>query len=273
MMNKETFLKHQKQFIKAVDSIKNKNYPFAKQLLTELSYSFDDEKNGGLDFPILIEYLLYIEKPQNEKQLKILRTKEPVCMYYYYLGITNMAMGNLDDAINNFKSSIKYNPRCVVSMIELAGIYLKKSLFELAYDMILQSLEFAYLTEHFSLSYHLLGQYYYNNVQYEIANACYFISLHYNPDSKINLMAIKQIEDTIGETFKFTSIEDFKALFMKYHLRIGPSEYLLKVIQEFTTDAMNSKNYQIASYLTRLAYNLTKANHYKELLEKIDTIS
>lgn len=260
------------EFNQAVKFTKEKKHNLAMPLLTKITMKYQKNQVRAYDFPNLMEYILYLESPTNETKIKIMRTTEPVCLCYYYLGINHLGLGQVDEAITCFTQSLEYNPRSINCMIELAGIYLKKNQFELAYERLKQSLELAYMPEHLSLIYHLFGQYYYNNVQYKIANACYLVSIHYDSNLKLNYSAIKQIEDTIGEVYDFPSSEDYRNIFAQYNLQFGPSSYVINILNAFINDAMQKKSLGSARYFLQTAYELTKSPIYENELKHLNNI-
>lgn len=243
----------------------------AKEILLELIDVFEKatytkEKNY-YDFDQMIEYFIFCETVENARNLKVKRYPEPVTYYMYQLSSLYLQENNLDKAIESLEKALVYNPRCQYVMQELVVLYQKIGKVEQAYQVLLDSLKYAYAKEQFAFCYQELGKYYEKKHHYDIAICC-FITSNYYYNNKENNLHIERITKQTG-IIRLDSPQDIIQTYEKYHIQHGVSNLVMNAINSFIVYTKKLGDFQTVEYLLHIAIELTNSQTYYDQLEEL----
>lgn len=254
------------EYEKVVTLLAHEKYQEAKEILIKLSSTFKHasyvKEQNYYDFDQMIEYFLFCQTVNKAKNLKIRRFPEPITYYMYQLSCLYQLENNLEEAISSLEEALNYNPRCQYVMQELVLLYDKIGKDEEAFELMKESLKYAYTKEQLANAYQYIAFYYEKRKCYDIALVAYLTSDNYRGE-EINKDKIKML---LSQSKVLTSVQDINNTFEKYHLQHGISSNVLATINEFLTYTNSLKDYETVIYLLNIAIELTDDDYYKKQL-------
>ena len=169
---------------------------------------------------------------------------------------------NLEEAILALEEALNYNPRCQYVMQELVLLYDKANKHEEAFELIKESLKYAYTKEQLANAYQYIAYFYEKRKCYDIAIVAYLTSDNYRT-KPINKDLVNDLVATNGK-IEIKNVADIENIFAKYHLQHGISASVIHTINEFIAYAKTMKDDETVLYLLNIAIELTDDSYYKE---------
>ena len=167
------------------------------------TYSISVTKKGGFVLEIMSmlsageEKLSSADAVEKAKKLNVKRYPEPVTNYTYKVASIYIKLGNYEEAIKHLKQALHYNPKAVYIKVELINLYEELGEFDKAFELIVDTLEYAYSKDQFAYLYEHLGMYFEKICKFDIAVAAYFASDYYYND-QVNKNKIQNIISSVG---------------------------------------------------------------------------
>lgn len=270
----EVLHKRSEMYNEAISLMNNNKLDEALEILLSLVNTYEKLDSAKVqnyfDFEQMIDYITYCETVANAKKLNVKRYPEPVTNYTYKIAMIYLKQGNLDDAIKHLEQALHYNPKCVYVKVELIELYEKTARYEDAYELIKDTLVYAYSKDQFAYLYEHLGKYYEYVGKYDIAIASYSLSDNYYGKNK-NQNNIENIVKKVGY-INFNSTTDLLKLFEKENINYGPSKKLITLVDEFVKYLKHLKDIEGVKYLLSIMAELTNDDYYIKELEKVEKV-
>lgn len=260
-----------KMYKEAVDYINQEKYEEALNILLALTSTYEKLDSAKVqnyfDFEEMMDYIVYCKSVSNAKKINVKRYPEPVTNYTYKIAYIYNKLGNSVEAIKHLEQALHYNPSSIYIKSELIELYEKENHLDKAYNLIKDTLVYAYTKDQFAYLYSHLGDYYQKIEKYDIAIASYFASdFYYN--SSVNKEKIEKIVKEHG-IVKFNNVNDILVLFEKENINYGPSKELISTTNEFVKYLKHLKDIDGAKYLLTIMAELTNDESYIKELEKV----
>lgn len=255
------------------------NYELVCQILEPvvLGLEYNEEykkefKSNFYDFANKFEIIIYMEKHKAEEDTKVVNTRLPYSLIYYFYGVALSNCGKLENAKKKFKIALRWNPVSSDVLAEYAMHCYRESDYEAFYKATLKAFKYAYTPEQLGVCYKYLGLYYRRIEKYEPAKCCFLLCLKYVND--------KHVEDLLEENNSSLKGLDVKikddlndALIADYAKRFGfptkPPEEVITICCQWGERFRLKGNKKLARYFYEKAYNITKTPHFKSILETL----
>lgn len=262
------------EYEKVVNLLEQENYEQAKEILMNLVSIFQKatyaKEQNYYDFDQMIEYYIFCETVSNARKLKIRRYPEPVTYYMYQLSEIYLKENNISKAIEALEEALSFNPRCQYVLQTLAKLYFDNGKKEEAFQILKDSLLYAYTKEQMAYAYFMIGKYYEEKNCYDIAIVSYLSSTNYLPNPTCQERVV-EITKKYGEIC-ITSEKDINNIFNKYNLQFGISTLVINAINEFIQYTKKLNDYESAYYLINIAIELTDDEVYQKQLPEIEKV-
>lgn len=265
---------------KVSESILKGNYELVCEILEPVIFGLENSEvykkqfnSNFYDFANNFEIVLYIKEQKKESNLKIINTKAPYRLIYYFYGAALSNCGKLDEAKKNFKIALRWDPISSDILAEYAMHCYREGNYEEFYKTTLKSFNYAYSLEQLALCYKYLGLYYRRVEKYEAAKCCFLIALKYVNDKEINRLlrlndsSLKELGEKTDVVLNEKIIEEYGE---KFAFPTKPSSLVIATCNEWGERFMIKGNSKLARYFYEKAYTLTKSIYLKTILENLE---
>lgn len=249
----------QKKLEQAIHQLAERECEQAKQTIEAvieiINSRHGEEKQGEyFSFHSMLESLLYQEyfKPEH----KVHQTTHDNSLIYRVYGCILAAMKQMDQAVQAFENSLRWNPLDVETLFELGEVYKQIEELDKFRDLSLQSLKYATSGGDLARSYRNLGYYYVDEEDYETAISLYFLSNSYEP----NQMASSELQFIAQKLDKELTKPDMKqvaAALEAHNIAIGADETVIGIALALAQRAKERKDIAAAKHHYSLVYELT----------------
>ena len=270
----EVLHERSKMYDDAVCLLNNNKISEALDILLKLISTYEKLDSAKVqnyfDFEQLIDYITYCETVEKAKKLNVKRYPEPVTNYTYKVASIYIKLGNYEEAIKHLKQALHYNPKAVYIKVELINLYEELGEFDKAFELIVDTLEYAYSKDQFAYLYEHLGMYFETICKFDIAVAAYFASDYYYND-QVNKNKIQNIISSVG-LIKLDNTNDILSLFERENIKYGPSKKLIETIEEFIKYLKHLKDLDGVKYLLSIMADLTEDDYYLNQLKQLESV-
>lgn len=262
------------QYEKVVELIEQGNYASAKEILINLVSIFQKatytKEQNYYDFDQMIEYYIFCENLQNAKKIKVKRYPEPVTYYMYQLSEIYLKENNIEQAISSLEQALVFNPRCQYVLQTLAKLYFDNNQKEQSFEIIKDSLKYAYTKDQLAYAYLMIARYFEEKGENDIASIAYLSSANY----KTNVFCQDRVIEMAKKygPIKLNTEQDVDELFKKHNLQQGVSSLVINTINEFLEYTKKIKDFESIYYLLNIAYELTDEETYQQQLIEVEKI-
>ena len=225
-------------------------------LLKELNtYDFIHEKI--ITFSNDVEEILFYESVIDVQKYNI--EYIPMHFIYYYLGIADLDDRNYEDAISNFKTSVKYNPFFYFGYFKIAECYRKTNDLDMMQKTLLDNFVFIYNARGLAGFYSRLADCYFDIKKYDIANALYSYSNFYIEES-YNISQLTKIASFEVRTLRMDDLNIIHKLLTENKIPLSVSKEMMnKLVEFYKTEAGDDVfSKAIKEQIKKILYDLTK---------------
>ncbi|MFM5882458.1 tetratricopeptide repeat protein [Methanobrevibacter gottschalkii] len=227
----------------------------------------DDAVNEYHFFTNQLEEEIFNEYIGAKKEMRYIPNNHPLLDLYYVYGFLLLEKHELKEAELYLKKALKINPVSSRILLELSDIYKTKAPnFNKFYMYTIQALEYAYYPQDLARCYRNLGQFYMEEMNFEMAAALYNYSMKYelNPIVYSKLQYIKSKGTNIE-----LELEECLNTLKDKKIQIDVNPFILKTLEELSDKYDEKQALHQALYFYELQYDL---NHEQDILEKINNI-
>lgn len=260
------------KFNEAINCLKNKKRTEAQDILVKLIDTFPVKKSEEDIVPIfnfqnLFESILFtkVVEPQNH----IRQVNEPIAGYYFHLAIIMFDEKDYEECLKMLEQVLAYNPVYVEAYLLKSECYLHLGYNNLFFDNIKQALIYSYTRVHFAKCYFLLGRYYLDLSNKELAISFFVVSKHYDQTPFIDEF-MKRATSMPGEFIRFNNPADLLNNFNKVNIQFGPSKMIIELLNNCINDSKKNNNLKLLKYFLTLIFNLTQDENYKRELDMLN---
>lgn len=260
------------KFNEAINCLKNKKRTEAQDILVKLIDTFPVKKSEEDIVPIfnfqnLFESILFtkVVEPQNH----IRQVNEPIAGYYFHLAIIMFDEKDYEECLKMLEQVLAYNPVYVEAYLLKSECYLHLGYNNLFFDNIKQALIYSYTRVHFAKCYFLLGRYYLELSNKELAISFFVVSKHYDQTPFIDEF-MKRATSMPGEFIRFNNPADLLNNFNKVNIQFGPSKMIIELLNNCINDSKKNNNLKLLKYFLTLIFNLTQDENYKRELDMLN---
>ena len=177
--------------------------------------------------------------------------------------------GSNIDAIPVLETAIEYNPVDVAPRFELCEVYKlirnKRMVIEVSRD----TLKIASSPVAIARCYANIGYILTSFADFEDAGVFYTASIMFAPNSAVPL-EMKHLSDLKGSPIMRPTHQQLINTMKKYDIDFGPDKTVIEVCAQLSSYFLSRKDYPNALQALKMTYNLTRDEHVKELILKID---
>ena len=249
--------------------IENGKYADALEKLDEFMKTFrppfeDDAVNEYHYFTNQLEEDIFNKYIGAEKEIRHIPQNQPLLDLYYVYGFLLLETKDLENAEKYLKKALKLNPVSSRILLELSDIYkIKAPRFNKFFIYTTQALEYAYYPQDIARCYRNLGQFYMEEMNFEIAAALYNYSMKY----ELNPLAYTKLQHIQSKGIKAElSLEECINLIESKKIQIGPNPFILERLNALSDRYDKKQDLNRALYFYELQYDLTLD---EKVLEKI----
>lgn len=202
-----------------------------------------------------------------KKTVRHIPYNQPVLDLYYIYGFLLSQKKDLENAEKYLKKALKINPVSARILLELSDIYkVKAPNFNKFFIYTVQALKYAYYPHDIARCYRNLGQYYMEEMNFEVAAALYNYSVKYelNPIVYTKLQHIK----SKGINSEL-SLEECLELIESKKIQIDVNPFIIKRLDNLSNKYDKKQDLNKALYFYELQYDLT---HDETILQKIKNL-
>lgn len=269
---KKSFNQRIKQFNEAIKLLRENKKSEAQDILVKLIDTFpvkktDDDVIPLYNFQSIIESILFT-KAVDTTAKAIRQINEPITGYYFHLAIILFQEKDYEESLKMLNYVLSYNPVYVEGLLLKAECELQLGYTNLFFENVTLALKYSYTRVHLAKSYFLLARYYLELGNKELTLALLVVSKHYDQTPFVDDF-IKKATLINGEFVKFDNPSDLTEKFISANIQFGPSKLIMEVINNCIKEAKEKRNKDMLKYFLNIAYNLTKAEIFKNELEEI----
>lgn len=227
----------------------------------------DDSINEYHYFTNQLEEDIFNEYIGAKKTVRHIPYNQPVLDLYYIYGFLLSQKKDLENAEKYLKKALKINPVSARILLELSDIYkVKAPNFNKFFIYTVQALKYAYYPHDIARCYRNLGQYYMEEMNFEVAAALYNYSVKYelNPIVYTKLQHIK----SKGINSEL-SLEECLELIESKKIQIDVNPFIIKRLDNLSNKYDKKQDLNKALYFYELQYDLT---HDETILQKIKNL-
>ncbi len=197
---------------------------------------------------------------------------------YYLLGFCYVELGNDEKAAKCYKKALKICPYDVHSRFEIINLLKEKGNLENLHDALQNVHRFIFRPDDLARLYRDYGWIFVESMEWEVATACYVISLSYADNRGIQQAEneLGFIEETTGKDISalLPDIEDRDKLLAKYHIPIGFSETIVDIAFTEYQRFQDGENENLERYLREicLVYVNPLEDIRNRLVEKMEKL-
>jgi tetratricopeptide (TPR) repeat protein len=177
--------------------------------------------------------------------------------------------GSNIDAIPVLETAIEYNPVDVAPRFELCEVYKlirnKRMVIEVSRD----TLKIASSPVAIARCYANIGYILTSFADFEDAGVFYTASIMFAPNSAVPL-EMKHLSDLKGSPIMRPTHQQLINTMKKYDIDFGPDKTVIEVCAQLSSYFLSRKDYPNALQALKMTYNLTRDEHVKDLILKID---
>lgn len=252
-----------------------RKFDVAKKILSaavakveEFNMYQDDAVSEYHSFNTAIEEILYAHIYKPKKDLR--QAPEPLSNLYLTFGCLLFELKDFDAAEVALKKAMRWNPIDPRIFFEYAELFKQSGDMNSFYKFTLQIFPRAYSSEQLARCYRNLGYYFVERRLWKVAAGCYLLSTNYETESKQAQSELWYIQQKAGENFSLPTLEDVERFAKQYKFPLGADEDVIGIAATFGMQAFNDGQRDAAKYFLGIAYDLTDADEFKDILDTLD---
>ena len=232
----------------------------------ELDWFHDDSVSEYHIFREFFEEALYINIANPQKEIRYATIPYPD-IYSLYGGLL-FEVKRYTDAQEALMKGLRWNP----VHFEIYGEYIEtfkaledhEKFFQLSKD----AFKIAFRPSHLARCYRNLGYYFIEMKMWDVASACYLLSMQYeqSKQAQSELYYIQSITNTTIPQFTEEQMQEYGDMF---GFPIGPDNTLLELAVGYGVHCVERGEREGARYCLQIAYDLTKSEYIKQYLDDL----
>lgn len=213
----------------------------------------------------LLEVYLYEYKVQGEK-FEILDWK--IHLIYRELAERYTKKDDLAMALSYYEKALDFNPVDVELIYGLAHLYRNSGNFDMLYQTAVRMYPFCYSRSDMSKYYRLLGMFFLETYQPELAEALYEYSEYYYPNDAA-YKEIEFLEKALKRKHRAREISELQEILKKNSIPVFPRQETLGLLYKTAQLELGRDNTEYARFLFIFLYQLTGDEEVEEILNRL----
>lgn len=188
-------------------------------------------------------------------------------VYFIYADILANT-GKKEAARKLYKKALFWNPVDAELILAYAETYRTNCDLKDLYEITKKAFKVAYKQEQLAKCYTNFGDYFQSEELWETAKGCYVLALQaYN--NKAASKGVKKIDRITNDCVKEPNLSRLRADYKRYGLPLGANEDVIKIAFRYGKQFMEEKEFGLARYFLKIAYDLTKNEKLMFLLKQM----
>ncbi|BCJ99827.1 tetratricopeptide repeat protein [Anaerocolumna chitinilytica] len=213
----------------------------------------------------LLELYIYEYKVQGEK-FEILDWK--LHLIYRELAERYTKKDDLAMALSYYEKALDFNPVDVEVIYGLAHLYRNSGNFDMLYQTAVRMYPFCYTRSDMSKYYRLLGMFYLETYQPELAEALYEYSEYYYPN-EVASKEIEFLEKALKRKHQEREISELQEILKKKSIPVIPRQETMGLLYKTAQLELGRNNTEYARFLFLFLYQLTGDEEAGEILTRL----
>ncbi len=269
---KSNFNSRIKKYQEALTNIKTGKKKEAEDILVHLIDTFptkksDDDLVPMYNFQNIFESILFSKVFVDVHRIR--QVQEPITGYYFHLAVLFFETKDYEECIKFLNIVLSYNPLFVEGLLLKAECQLILGYNNLFFDNIKLALKYSYKRIHFAKCYMVLGRYYTDLSDKQLAIAFLLVSKHYEVTPFVEVI-FKRALALPGETVKFNQPTDLTDIFIKAKIPFGPDKIVVDALMSSIKESRNKNNKLLLKYFLTLYVTLTNDEELKKELDQLN---
>ena len=181
------------------------------------------------------------------------RAEVPYTVIYSLYGSLLVEMKRLEEARAALEKGLRWNPMHFGMMSEYMETYKMQGDMDEFFRLTVQAFKIAIHRPQLARCYRNLGYYFIEKELYPEAKACYFMSLHYEPDSKQASSELYAIHMATDGKLPDPTAKDLGRYSVQYGFPLGPDENTYSVGCNYGKYFMEQGNKEAALYCFKIS--------------------
>ena len=228
----------------------------------------DDRLSEYRIFDELYEELLYRFIYEPEKTLR--RAEFPFTEIYSLYGSLLVEMKRFDEARTALKKGLRWNPMHFTITSEYIETYKMTGDLDEFYRLTMDAFKIAIHPAQLARCYRNIGYYFIEKELYYEAQACYLLSLRYDPESKQAQSELYVLNRVTEGKMPDTSVEEIQGICDKYGFPFGGDDDVIGLAYTYGKHFMEQDEIEAAIYCFKIVYELTNDESVKKIIDRLE---
>ena len=240
--------------------------PLAKKVDSLPDYKATDEYEYH-NFNSLFEEVLYRHLFEVEKEIR--QAPGPFDKLFFLYGTVLFDLGELENAAIALEKARKWNSIDTSIGLQYAETFKKQGNLEEFMNITRDVFKHADTPNKVSKCYLNYGYYFIEKELWNEATFCYLLSLQFNKGNRMAHGELAFIQERTGKEIEEVDMGALKKSAEKYNFSTWADSNLISIAFSYGQHTLENKEYETARYFLTIAYNLTKDEKIKEMLDSI----
>lgn len=218
-------------------------------------------------FDNLFEEILYDYYHEPEKALK--RPTIPYNEIYYTHGNILFELHRVTEAREYLKKALRWNPASCVIAFEYIETFKAEGRLDAFYVLSIQQFKYAFRAKDVARCYRNLGYFYIEREKYDVAAACYVMSLFYDEGNPIAEKEMTYIKMKAGDDFEVPDLDQISKFEEAYGIPASADPEVIGLVSAYAQKANEEKEIEFLVYFLDILCDLTKDEEYIEILNDL----
>ena len=189
----------------------------------------DDSVSEYRHFDNDFELALYVRLYRPTKELRKL-PQDRATLYSLY-GAVLIELRDANRAEEALREALRVNPVSTYAMFELGEVMKLTGRKRECRELTLRALQVAYTADALARAYRNVGYLAIEDADYDLAVACYCMSLGIDPDTaRAAQSELFYIQQVTGKTFALPGRETVEAILVRNGIQVGPSQVVMQLM-------------------------------------------
>lgn len=254
-------------------NIYDKNYTKALSIIEELVRKieatplFDDDRMTEYHvFDETFQEVLCNYRSKSGKEIR--QAPLPYNKIYGLYGSILFELQRYGEARTALQKGLKWNPMDFSLRSEYIETYKVAGDMDSFYRLSVEAFAYAYRAAYVARCYRNIGYYFVEKKQFEVAYACYLLSIQYEESTSAK-SELYFIEHTAGEGFNEPTTDDLNRYAEQHGFPPYPDTEIMGLAYHYGKQCLEQSNREAAVYFLGITYELSKDPELKEILEKL----
>lgn len=255
-------------------NIYKKDYDKALEIMEALAAKIekgnlfkDDAVSEYHDFEEYFEEVLYVFHSKPKKEIR--KVPIPYTEIYMLYGSLLFEMKKFDQAQTVLQKGLIWNPSSFKVTMEYIECIKAAGDIEKYFELSRNAFQIAFRPADLARCYRNMGYYFIEKQAWSEAIGCYTLSLQYEPNSKQAGSELYYIQEMTSGLIKRPSFKQMEKYCKKYGFPLGPDKDILGLSVSIGMDAYKENNIDAAQYFLSIAYDLTKDDQIKKIIDSL----